>query len=108
MRCQLSQPAVIHIVLRAHAGNQFNMAKIKQRKAVPYGDEFFEAAGVAREVIEFAAAAPIFSQGEPAPSVMYIHKGAVKLSVVSKPARRRSSGCWRLATSSVRGVWRVS
>ena len=68
------------------------MAKIKQRKPVPYGDEFFEAAGVPREVIEFAAAAPIFSQGEPAPSVMYIRKGTVKLSVVSKTGKEAVVG----------------
>jgi CRP/FNR family transcriptional regulator, cyclic AMP receptor protein len=68
------------------------MAKIKQRKPRGYGEEFFEAAGVPREVIEFAAAAPIFSQGEPASSVMYIRTGSVKLSVVSKTGKEAVVG----------------
>jgi CRP/FNR family transcriptional regulator, cyclic AMP receptor protein len=68
------------------------MARIKQRTHLPYGDEFFEAAAVAREVMEFAAAAPIFSQGEPAPSVLYIRKGAVKLSVLSKTGKEAVVG----------------
>jgi CRP-like cAMP-binding protein len=68
------------------------MAKIKQQKHRLHGDEFFEAADVAREVVEFAAEAPIFSQGEPARSVMYIRKGTVKLSVVSKTGKEAVVG----------------
>ena len=60
------------------------MAKIKLRKHRLHGDEFFEAADVARHVLTFAPAKPIFSQGDPADSVMYIWKGTVKLSVLSR------------------------
>lgn len=60
------------------------MAKIKARKHRLHGDEFFEAADVARELVTFGAATTIFSQGDPAESVMYIRMGTVKLSVVSK------------------------
>jgi CRP/FNR family transcriptional regulator, cyclic AMP receptor protein len=68
------------------------MAKIKQRKRIGYSDGFFEAAGVPRELIDFAAGAPIFSQGDPASSVMYIRKGSVKLSVVSKTGKEAVVG----------------
>ena len=68
------------------------MAKIKAQKHRLHGDEFFEAADVAREVLTFGAAATIFSQGDPALSVMYIRKGTVKLSVVSKTGKEAVVG----------------
>ena len=68
------------------------MAKIKLRKHRLHGDEFFEAADVARHVLTFAPAKPIFSQGDPADSVMYIRKGTVKLSVVSKTGKEAVVG----------------
>jgi CRP/FNR family cyclic AMP-dependent transcriptional regulator len=48
---------------------------------------FLESAGVARKVVEFRRAAAIFSQGDPARNVMYIQRGGVKLSVVSKSGK---------------------
>ncbi len=68
------------------------MPKIKTRKNLLRGDEFFEAADVAREILEFPLAAAIFSQGEDADSVMYLRKGAVKLSVVSKTGKEAVVG----------------
>jgi CRP/FNR family transcriptional regulator, cyclic AMP receptor protein len=68
------------------------MAKIKGQKHRLRGDEFFEAADVAREVLTFGPAATIFSQGDPALSVMYIRKGTVKLSVVSKTGKEAVVG----------------
>ena len=68
------------------------MAKIKGRKHLLHGDEFFEAADVVREVVEFSASVPIFSQGEPAKSVMFIRTGTVKLSVVSKTGKEAVVG----------------
>ncbi len=70
------------------------MAKIKgsNRKHLLRGDEFFEVAEVPREIVEFPPAGPIFSQGEPAESVMFIRKGAVKLSVVSKTGKEAVVG----------------
>ncbi len=44
---------------------------------------FLASAGVARRVAEYPASTVIFSQGDPAASVLYIQQGEVKLSVVS-------------------------
>jgi CRP/FNR family cyclic AMP-dependent transcriptional regulator len=45
---------------------------------------FLESTGLARAIVEFQAKDTIFSQGDIGKDVMYIQKGAVKLSVVSK------------------------
>jgi len=45
---------------------------------------FLDSAGVARKVTEFKKKAAIFSQGDPAKSVLYIQKGGVRLSVVNE------------------------
>jgi CRP/FNR family cyclic AMP-dependent transcriptional regulator len=45
---------------------------------------FLDSAGVARTILEFQAKDTIFSQGDIGNDVMYIQKGTVKLSVVSK------------------------
>jgi CRP-like cAMP-binding protein len=68
------------------------MAKVKRRKHRLHGDEFFEAAGVGREVVTFGAATTIFLQGDPAESVMYIRAGTVKLSVVSRTGKEAVVG----------------
>jgi len=44
---------------------------------------FLDSAGVARKVVEYRRGESIYSQGEPADSVMYVQKGGVKLSVVN-------------------------
>jgi CRP-like cAMP-binding protein len=44
---------------------------------------FLDSAGVARKVVEFQIKATIFTQGDPADSVVYIQNGRVKLSVVN-------------------------
>jgi CRP/FNR family cyclic AMP-dependent transcriptional regulator len=48
---------------------------------------YLDSAGVARNVVEFGKNQRIFSQGEAANSVLYIQKGAVKLSVVNDVGR---------------------
>jgi CRP-like cAMP-binding protein len=48
---------------------------------------FLDSAGVARKVVEFRKNQSIFSQGDPANSVFYIQKGAVKLSVLNDVGR---------------------
>src|SRR6202165_3334591 len=45
---------------------------------------FLDSAGVARKVVEYRRSQKIYSQGDPAASVMYIQKGGVKLSVVNE------------------------
>ena len=48
---------------------------------------FLDSAGVARTIAEFQAKDTIFSQGDLGKDVMYIQKGTVKLSVVSKTGK---------------------
>ena len=45
---------------------------------------FLDSAGVARRVVEYRRSEKIYSQGEPASSVMYIQAGGVKLSVLNE------------------------
>src|SRR5476651_1204814 len=45
---------------------------------------FLATAGAARKIIEFRKSQKIYSQGDPAASVMYVQKGNVKLSVVNE------------------------
>ena len=45
---------------------------------------FLDSAGVSRKVVEYQRSQKIFSQGEPATSVMYIQRGSVKLTVVNE------------------------
>ena len=48
---------------------------------------FLDSAGAARNIVEFQAKDTIFSQGDMGKDVMYIQKGTVKLSVVSKTGK---------------------
>jgi CRP/FNR family cyclic AMP-dependent transcriptional regulator len=48
---------------------------------------FLDSAGVARRVTEFKKKQTVFSQGEPAKSVLYIQKGGVRLSVVNQTGK---------------------
>src|ERR1700730_1462037 len=45
---------------------------------------FLDSAGVARRVVEYQRSQKIYSQGDPAKSVMYVQKGGIKLSVVNE------------------------
>jgi CRP/FNR family cyclic AMP-dependent transcriptional regulator len=44
---------------------------------------FLDSVGVARKIVEFSKKATIYTQGDPARTVMYIQQGGVKLSVVN-------------------------
>jgi CRP/FNR family transcriptional regulator, cyclic AMP receptor protein len=48
---------------------------------------FLDSAGLSKRIVEYERAEAIFSQGDPCESVMYIQRGGVKLSVVSKTGR---------------------
>jgi CRP-like cAMP-binding protein len=48
---------------------------------------FLNSAGVARTMVEFGQKATLFSQGDPCKNIMYIQKGGVQISVVSKIGR---------------------
>jgi CRP/FNR family transcriptional regulator, cyclic AMP receptor protein len=46
--------------------------------------QFLQSAGVARQVTEFKKKEIIFSQGDSGKTVLYVHKGAIRLSVVNE------------------------
>jgi CRP-like cAMP-binding protein len=71
--------------MKAIASSGKKKSKAKQ-KETPVFDAlaFLHSAGVARKVVEFRKSQKIYSQGEPATSVMYIQDGGVKLSVVNE------------------------
>ena len=48
---------------------------------------FLDSAGLARTIVEYQAKDTIFTQGDMGKEVMYIQKGSVKLSVVSKTGK---------------------
>jgi CRP/FNR family transcriptional regulator, cyclic AMP receptor protein len=48
---------------------------------------FLQSAGLMKKIVEFRRDEAIFSQGDHCDSVMYIQKGGVKLSVISKTGR---------------------
>jgi CRP/FNR family transcriptional regulator, cyclic AMP receptor protein len=48
---------------------------------------FLQSAGLAKKIIEYGRDETIFSQGDSCDSVMYIQRGGVKLSVLSKTGR---------------------
>jgi len=57
-----------------------------KRKRKPAFDAaaFLRSAGAGKTVVTYQSTAIIFSQGDESDSVMYIQKGAVKLSVLSR------------------------
>ena len=48
---------------------------------------FLDSAGLSKQIVEYGRDEGIFSQGDAAESVMYVQKGGVKLSVLSKTGR---------------------
>jgi CRP-like cAMP-binding protein len=62
--------------------------KIKSKEKPAFDAQaFLDSAGVARKVTEFKKKQAVFSQGDPAKSVLYIQKGAVRLSVVNETGK---------------------
>jgi CRP/FNR family cyclic AMP-dependent transcriptional regulator len=62
--------------------------KTKKRRTDGFNvQEFLDSAGVARTIVEFQLKDTIFTQGDVGKDVMYIQKGSVKLSVVSKTGK---------------------
>jgi CRP/FNR family transcriptional regulator, cyclic AMP receptor protein len=49
---------------------------------------FLDSAGIARKIVEYRRAEVIFTQGDPCGHILYIQKGGVKLSVLSKTGRQ--------------------
>jgi CRP/FNR family cyclic AMP-dependent transcriptional regulator len=82
------------IVITLQAGGGFmrknaNSTIVKSKRKSPQGpafdaQTFLDTVGVARKVVDFKKAAIIYSQGDPAKSIMYVRTGGVKLSVVNE------------------------
>src|SRR6202047_3145366 len=71
--------------MRAIAGSSNIKSKIKFKEKHAFDSQaFLDSAGVARKVLEYRSSQKIYSQGDPATSVMYVQKGGVKLSVVNE------------------------
>ena len=59
-----------------------------KRKPTTFDAEaFLTSAGVARTIKGFGRKEALFSQGDPCKNIMYIQKGGVKISVVSKTGK---------------------
>jgi len=66
---------------------------IKKNKLAPFDIEYFlTSAGVARTLMEFGKKQTLFSQGDLCKNIMYIQKGGVKISVVSKTGKEAVVG----------------
>jgi CRP-like cAMP-binding protein len=70
------------------------MRKAKARGSQPTEDPpafdataFLESIGAARRVVSYPRGTVVFSQGQPSDTVMYIQKGGVKISVLSRTGR---------------------
>jgi CRP/FNR family transcriptional regulator, cyclic AMP receptor protein len=48
---------------------------------------FLNSAGISKKVVTFKPLAVVFAQGDPSDSVMYIQKGAIRLSVLSQAGK---------------------
>jgi CRP/FNR family transcriptional regulator, cyclic AMP receptor protein len=69
-----------------------NSSIIKSKRKSPQkrafdAQVFLDSAGVARKVVEFGKNKTVFSQGDPADSVLYIQKGGVRLSIVNETGK---------------------
>ena len=58
-----------------------------KQKSTFNAQAFLDSPGIARKIVEYRRAEVIFTQGDPCESVLYIQKGNVKLSVLSKTGR---------------------
>src|SRR5260221_9183202 len=67
----------------ASPNNKNRRAKLKGKLTFD-AQAFLNSAGVARKVVQYRKSQKIYSQGDPAKSVMYIQEGGVKLSVVNE------------------------
>ena len=70
------------------------MAKAKERRAQPRkrrpafdAEAFLKSAGSARRSATYSKGKTVFSQGQPSDSVMYIQKGGIKISVLSRTGK---------------------
>jgi CRP/FNR family transcriptional regulator, cyclic AMP receptor protein len=70
------------------------MTKAKERHVKPReqppafdAEAFLESAGAARRIATYPKGKTVFSQGQPSDSIMYIQKGGIKISVLSRTGK---------------------
>jgi len=70
------------------------MAKAKARRVQPAAQRptfdaevFLESAGATRHIVTYSKGKTIFRQGQPSDSVMYLQKGSIKISVLSRTGK---------------------
>jgi len=73
--------------LRATDFSPPRASEVKRAKKAAVAQDFLDFAGVERRIAEFPANETIFSQGDVCKDVMYIQRGVVKISVVSKQGK---------------------
>ncbi len=62
---------------------------MKSRQPTAFNAQaFLESAGVSKKIVDYRRGEVIFTQGDPCEHVLYVQKGNVKLSVVSKSGRK--------------------
>jgi CRP/FNR family transcriptional regulator, cyclic AMP receptor protein len=72
-------------VMKEIASSSITKSKIKLKQKHTFDAQaFLDTAGGARKVVEYRRSQKIYSQGDPATTVMYLQKGGVKLSVVNE------------------------
>ena len=63
--------------------NTISRTKIKHHQ--PFDAQaFLDSTGVGRKVVEYASNVAVFTQGDPATSVLYVQKGSIKVTVVNE------------------------
>ena len=73
-------------------GQSNGKSKSKKKTALFDAEAFLNSAGLARTVKQFQKNDALFSQGEPCKNILYIQKGGVRISVVSKTGREAVVG----------------
>jgi CRP-like cAMP-binding protein len=63
-----------------------------EAKQIFDAEDFLGLAGMAKEVVDYGSPATIYTQGDPASSVLYIQKGVVKRAVVNERGREAVLG----------------
>ena len=72
--------------LRQWPGNTTSRRKSEHHQALD-AHAFLHSAGVARKVVEYGSKVTVFTQGDPATSVLYIQKGGIKITVVNEAGK---------------------
>jgi CRP/FNR family cyclic AMP-dependent transcriptional regulator len=71
---------------RPWSSNTTSRTKIEQQQSVD-AQALLGLANVARKVVEYGRKVAVFTQGDPATSVLYIQRGGVKLTVVNEAGK---------------------